>query len=151
VLHRYFLALGVAGALAACGDAPTQSSPVRPQAAVTRTEQSFRMFRTACNGDLVTLAGMTKVTRIERDGVQIVALDSEGQGAGQLATYSIAWLRTMRFVEHGATTETSTELLRLRGDGVPDTYTRGIIITTLQPDGSVVVGPLFSDEACHGA
>ena len=149
-MHRSILALGVAAALAACGEVPTESSAVRPQAAVTRSEQSFRMFRTACNGDLVTLAGMTKITRVERDGVQIVTLDSEGQGAGQLATYSITWLRTMRFVAGGATTETSTELLRLRGDGVPDTFIRGVTATTIQPDGSVAVAIDFTDEACRG-
>ena len=150
-MRRSILALGTAVALAACSEAPTQSSAVRPEAAIYRTETSFRMFRTACDGDLVTLAGMTKVTVIQQNGVWSAILDSEGQGAGQHGTYTISWLRTYRFVEGGATTESSTEVLRMKGAGsTPDSFIRGITTVTLLPDGSVSANVDFSNESCSG-
>lgn len=153
-MHRTLAVLSLVTTLAACDGVTTAPhlAPVTPHAAMSRYEISFRMFRTACNGELVTLAGMTEVTQVTQGDVLSVTMRSEGLGAGQSSLYRISWTRTLRLVQGVAAHETTTELLRLAGDGrTPDTFIRGITSLTASPDGTVVVEVDFSDQACHGA
>lgn len=153
-MSRILLACALAASITACADAPLapESAVAGPNAAVVRYERSFRMFRTACNGELVTLAGMTDVTELQQDRVLNVVMRSEGLGVGQTSAYRISWMKTFQFVAGEATHQSATELLRLQGDAsTPDTFIRGIAVATVNPDGTVVVDIDFSDEACHGA
>jgi hypothetical protein len=74
------------GGLTGCGDSPTAPAAAEGpgiEAAVIRTEHSFRMARTACNGERVTLVGMSDVVINEEDGIRSAVVRSNGQGAGQ--------------------------------------------------------------------
>jgi hypothetical protein len=146
------IALGLAALGAACSEAPAAFGvPLEPQVSISRSERTFRMFRTACNGELVTLAGMTDITTVEQNGLLSVRMVSEGLGVGQTSAYSISWTQAEQLVEGQVTRAASTELLRLRGNGAtPDTFIRGFSTVTLLPDGSVAVELDFNNEACHG-
>lgn len=151
-MSRMSIALGLATLAAACSEAPAAfEAPLGPQAAISRSERSFRMFRTACNGELVTLAGMTDITTVEQNGLLSVRMVSEGLGIGPTSAYSISWIQTEQLVQGQVTRAASTELLRLRGNGAtPDTFIRGLSTVTLLPDGSIAVELNFSNEDCHG-
>jgi hypothetical protein len=152
-LNRTIAALCLTTALVACDAAPTQPHllPDAPLTSVFRYEQSFRMFRTACNGDLVTLAGMTEITQVTQGDVLSLTMRSEGLGAGQTSLYKISWTKTLRLVQGVAAHETTTDILRLAGTGAtPDTFIRGITSVTVSPDGTTVVDIDFDDQACHG-
>lgn len=152
-MTRLIAALCIA-TLAACDAAPTaprQLTPDSPLAAIVRYEQSFRMFRTACNGELVTLAGMTEITHLTQGDLVSVTMRSEGLGVGQTSAYKIDWTRSSRLMAGTAMHETTTELLRLAGNGAtPDTFIRGVSSLTLNPDGTVVVDLDFTDQECRG-
>lgn len=152
-MTRFIAALSLA-TLVACDAspiAPRQLTPDSPLAAIVRYEQSFRMFRTACNGELVTLAGMTEITRVTQGDLVSVTLRSEGLGVGQTSAYKIDWTRSSRLMDGTAMHETTTELLRLAGDGAtPDTFIRGVSSLTVNPDGTVVVDLDFTDQDCQG-
>jgi hypothetical protein len=151
-LPRTLLAFGAALVVTACGDSPTAAGPaaVHPATAALRYEQSFRMFRTACNGELVTLAGMTTVTVTQQGNVLSAVLLSEGEGAGSRSHYRISWLRTLTFVDGETAHESTGELLRLMGDGkTPDTFIHGVTSVTRNADGTVLAEVDFDDEACH--
>ncbi len=145
--------LAVAG-LTACGDSATApAAPEGPgiEAAVIRTEHSFRMTRTACNGERVTLVGMSDVVINEQDGIWSAVVRSNGQGAGQFTAYRIAWVSNFRIVNAGVTRESESQVLLMRcTGGTPDTFIREMTAVTRAPDGSVIVEVDFSDEACHG-
>lgn len=152
-MRRSVLAVATAFAALACGEAPTSSTTeaVQSQPGAVRYETSFRMSRIACNGERVTLVGMTDVTWNQQYGVTTVTLKSVGQGAGQFTAYKLSWLRSFQLVQGQATHEGSSEILRLVGTAnTPDTFIRGITTATLNPDGTVVADVDFSDEACLG-
>lgn len=152
-MTRFIAVLSLA-TLVACDAAPTAPRhliPDTPLASVVRYEHSFRMFRTACNGEMVTLAGMTDIMVVTQGDVVSVTMRSEGLGVGQTSAYTIDWTRTSRLMAGTATHETTTELLRLAGDGAtPDTFIRGVTSLTVNPDGTVVVDLDFTDQDCHG-
>lgn len=143
--------LAVAG-LTACGDSATAPADVPGlEAAIIRTEHSFRMTRTACNGERVTLVGMSDVVLNEQDGLWSAVVRSEGQGAGQYTAYRISWVSSFRFVEGGVTRESESQVLLMRGTGkTPDTFIREMTAVTRAPDGTILLEIDFSDEACHG-
>lgn len=148
------LALLAAAGLTACGDsatAPATAEGPGIEAAVIRTEQSFRMTRTACNGERVTLVGMSDVVINEQDGIWSAVVRSNGQGAGQFTAYRISWVSNFRIVEAGVSRESETQVLLMRGTGgTPDTFIREMTAVTRAPDGTILLEIDFSDEACHG-
>lgn len=155
-MRSRFAGLALAAlALAACSDVPTaaESLDISPAAgAVQRSETSFRMFRTACNGERVTLVGMTTTTEVLQDGVWSIVANSEGQGASYTSAYRISWLRTFHLRDGVTSHESASEILRLQSyRGGPDTFIRGITSVTRDAEGNVVVEVDFSDESCPGA